>query len=94
MATEVELLEVEVREGVRTIMIHHRHTACIMTIELSRALARAVDATEADDAMRVIVFRSADPDYFIAHFDVLSGVVAVGMAPIRHTQIPLHCNCN
>ena len=70
MATEVELLEVEVREGVRTITIHHRHPACIMTIELSRALARAVDAAEEDDATRVIVFRSADPDFFIAHFDV------------------------
>ena len=70
MTTETELLEVEVREGVRTITIHHRHPACIMTIELSRALARAVDAAEADEATRVIVFRSADPDFFIAHFDV------------------------
>ena len=70
MSTEFELLRMDVREGVRTIRIHHKHPACIMTGELSRELAAAVDETEADDSTRVIVFRSADPDFFVAHFDV------------------------
>ena len=70
MSTNPELLKVDVREGVRTITIHHKHPACIMTTELSRELATAVDEAESDGATRVIVFRSADPEFFIAHFDV------------------------
>ena len=70
MSTKLELLVVNVREGVRTITIHHKHPACIMTGELSRELAMAVDEAESDHGTRVMVFRSADPDFFIAHFDV------------------------
>jgi enoyl-CoA hydratase/carnithine racemase len=70
MPAKLELLEVEVSEGVRTITIHHKHPACVMTLDLSRELATAIDEAEADDATRVTVFRSADPDFFIAHFDV------------------------
>lgn len=70
MSTEFELLEVHVREGVRTITIHHKHPACILTTDLSRELAMAIDEAESDEATRVIVFRSADPEFFIAHFDV------------------------
>ena len=70
MSTKLELLMADVREGVRTITIHHKHPACILTGELSRELAMAVDEAESDEATRVVVFRSADPDFFIAHFDV------------------------
>ena len=70
MSTKLELLKVDVREGVRTITIHHKHPACIMTGDLSRELATVVREAESDDATRVMVFRSADPDFFIAHFDV------------------------
>ena len=70
MSTNPELLKVNVREGVRTITIHHKHPACILTTDLSRELAAAVDEAESDEATRVIVFRSADPEFFIAHFDV------------------------
>ncbi len=70
MATAFELLQIEVNEGVRTITIHHQHPACIMTIDLAVELSRAVDEAEADDETRVIVLRSADQDFFIAHFDV------------------------
>ena len=62
--------KVHVREGVRTITIHHKHPACILTTDLSRELATAVDEAESDEATRVIVFRSADPEFFVAHFDV------------------------
>lgn len=68
--SQLELLEVDVREGVRTITIHHKHPACILTTDLSHELATAVDEAESDAATRVIVFRSADPEFFIAHFDV------------------------
>jgi enoyl-CoA hydratase/carnithine racemase len=38
--------------------------------ELVRDLVSLIQQAEADDAIRVLVFRSADPDYFISHVDV------------------------
>jgi enoyl-CoA hydratase/carnithine racemase len=38
--------------------------------ELVRDLVSLIQQTEADDAMQVLVFKSADPDYFISHVDV------------------------
>jgi enoyl-CoA hydratase/carnithine racemase len=38
--------------------------------ELVRDLVSLIQRAEADDAVQVLVFTSADPDYFIAHVDV------------------------
>ena len=38
--------------------------------ELVRDLVSLIQQAEADDAFRVLVFKSADPDYFIPHVDV------------------------
>jgi enoyl-CoA hydratase/carnithine racemase len=38
--------------------------------ELVRDLVSLIQQAEADDAIRVLVFKSADPDYFISHVDV------------------------
>ena len=38
--------------------------------ELVRDLVSLIESAEADDAVRVLVFKSADPDYFISHVDV------------------------
>src|SRR5262245_40882438 len=38
--------------------------------ELVRDLVSLIQRAESDDAVRVLVFRSADPDYFISHVDV------------------------
>ncbi len=38
--------------------------------ELVRDLVSLIEQAEADDTVQVLVFRSADPDYFIAHVDV------------------------
>ena len=66
-----DLLDITVHEnGVCVVMINHAHPACVMTDELSAEVRRAVAATEADDAVKVVVFRSSDPDFFIAHRDV------------------------
>jgi hypothetical protein len=37
--------------------------------ELVRDLASLIRRAEADDAFRVLVFKSADPDYFMSHVD-------------------------
>jgi len=38
--------------------------------ELVRDLVSLIQQAEADEAIRVLVFKSADPDYFISHVDV------------------------
>src|SRR3954463_6023980 len=38
--------------------------------ELVRDLVSLIEGAEADDAVQVLVFRSADPDYFISHVDL------------------------
>jgi enoyl-CoA hydratase/carnithine racemase len=38
--------------------------------ELVRDLVALIRAAEADDSVQVLVFRSADPDYFISHVDI------------------------
>ena len=38
--------------------------------ELVRGLVSLIQRAEADDAYKVVVFRSADPDYFISHVDM------------------------
>jgi enoyl-CoA hydratase/carnithine racemase len=41
-----------------------------MTAELYQDLVAVTEALEMDDTIKVVVFQSADPDFFIAHFDV------------------------
>jgi enoyl-CoA hydratase/carnithine racemase len=38
--------------------------------ELVRDLVSLIQRSEADDAVKVLVFKSADPDYFISHVDL------------------------
>jgi enoyl-CoA hydratase/carnithine racemase len=38
--------------------------------ELVRDLVALIERAEADDAVHVVVFKSADPDYFISHVDL------------------------
>lgn len=42
----------------------------LLGTELIRDLVSLIQQAEADDACQVLVFASADPDYFIAHVDV------------------------
>ena len=42
----------------------------LLTPELVRDLVALIQEAEADDGIRVLVFKSADPDYFISHVDV------------------------
>ena len=42
----------------------------VMTPQLFRDLRNFADATATDDEVRVVVLRSANPEFFIAHFDV------------------------
>ena len=42
----------------------------LLNVALVRDLVAFIQQAEADEALRVLIFKSADPDYFIAHVDV------------------------
>lgn len=42
----------------------------VMTLELYMDLAGFTSEVEKDDSVKVLVLQSADPDFFIAHFDI------------------------
>ena len=66
--------------------------------ELVRDLVSLIQRAEADDAVQVLVFKSADPDYFISHVDVtrikenreaaakLNGEASIGQV-LRHLSV-------
>jgi len=53
--------------------------------ELMGALAGLVDALQRDASTRVVVLRSADPDFFVAHGDV-ELIAQVPVAPVPEAQ--------
>ena len=64
-----ECLRVDVRDGVAWVTIEHPPIN-LFDMALIQDMLRVGEALEADDAVRVVVFQSADPDFFIAHADV------------------------
>ena len=55
--------------GVAVVTIDHPPIN-LMTIDVFIELARTVDRLAGDDDVRAVVLRSANPEWFIAHFDV------------------------
>jgi enoyl-CoA hydratase/carnithine racemase len=70
-----DLLRVEVSAGVARVVIDHPPTNLVDGPFIG-ALATLVDQLEADDEARVVVFESADPDFFLMHGDV-HGIIAI-----------------
>ena len=64
-----ECLQVAVRDGVAAVTIDHPPIN-LFDIALMRDLMTFGQAVETDSEVRVIIFRSADPEFFIAHADV------------------------
>ena len=66
-----------------------------MTAELYQDLVAVTQALETDDTIKVVVFQSADPDFFIAHFDVslILTFPADGPAQKATTLSPFHEMC-
>jgi enoyl-CoA hydratase/carnithine racemase len=62
------LVDVDGR-GVATVVFDHPPIN-LMTIEVLLETAQTADRLAADDSVRAIVLRSANPEWFIAHFDV------------------------
>jgi enoyl-CoA hydratase/carnithine racemase len=69
MAYDHELVRVSVDGGVALAVLDNPPIN-LMTVALYRELAAFAAEVEADDEVRAVVLRSADPDFFIAHYDV------------------------
>lgn len=69
MGYELPLIRVERDAGVCFATIDN--PPCnVITLALYAQLAELATTAAADDAIRVLVLRSANPDFFLAHFDV------------------------
>jgi len=66
---ELDSLRFEIEGGVARVTIDHPPIN-LLDLELMRQLSQAGRLLAADDRVRVIVFDSANPDFFIAHADV------------------------
>ena len=69
MNYDYSLLRTRFSDGVMQVIIDNP-PANIMTPELFMQLADLVERVAEDEEVRVIIFDSADPDFFIAHYDV------------------------
>ncbi len=69
MAYEYELLKVEVSGRVATITVDNPPIN-IITLPLYAELRSLSEELEHDSNLSVVVLKSADPDFFLAHFDV------------------------
>ena len=69
------LLQVDVSHGVAEVVIDHPPTNLVDAAFIV-ALAALLDELEGDRDVRVVVFSSADPDFFLMHGDV-HGILAM-----------------
>jgi len=75
MAYDYELLKVSIKTNARTegrlaeVLISNPPIN-IITPQLYGELASLTEELKADPSLTVVVFKSADPDFFLAHFDV------------------------
>lgn len=69
MAYDYELLNVDIEGRCATVTINNPPINLI-TLQLYRELAALSAELKADPDLTVVVMKSADPDFFLAHFDV------------------------
>jgi len=90
---DYELLQIKLGDGVATAVVD-APPINVMTLALFGELARFGEAVEDDDEVRVVVLKSADPDFFIAHFDVEAILdFPVDDEPQRRPDNPFHQMC-
>lgn len=78
-------LTIEVADGVAWVTIHHPPINLFDT-PLIHDISAAATRLEAHSAVGVIVFQSADPDFFIAHGDVNTILGSVGPQGSGHSN--------
>ena len=87
MAYGYELLEVEIAGRLATITVNNPPIN-LVTPALYRELSALAEELKNDSELTVVLMRSADPDFFLAHFDVSSILrFPTDQAPQRSTEI-------
>lgn len=81
-------LRVEVRRGVAFVTIDHPPIN-LFDLALIQEMDRLGHALATDDAVRAVVFRSANPEFFIAHADVELILSLPADVPPKPTQLTL-----
>lgn len=81
-----KLLKIRVNRGVAFVTIDNPPINLI-TLKLVMELINFTKEVEKDDNVRVIVFDSADPDFFLAHFDVSVLSVMPDAPPPKSTEL-------
>lgn len=94
MAYDFKLLDVAITQNIANITINNPPIN-ILTSALYQELVALVEELQADSALTVVVFKSADPDFFIAHYDVANILqFPTHGAPERSAELnPFHTMC-
>src|SRR5260370_12570724 len=75
-----DLLRVEIADGVARATIDHPPIN-LLDLRLMGELDRLETELRADDAVRVVIFDSANPDFFLAHYDIAYLISRCGPPP-------------
>lgn len=90
---DYHLLHIEVKSGVATALID-APPINLMTLQLFGELARFGTEVGDDESIRVVVLKSANPEFFIAHFDVTAILdFPIETAAERSATNPFHQMC-
>jgi enoyl-CoA hydratase/carnithine racemase len=96
VAYDYERLRVELQDGVAFATLANPPLN-VMTLPLFGDLARLAAEVESDPAVRALVLRSDDPDFWIAHFDVEAILgFPIAAEPARAAKVadnPFHAMC-
>ncbi len=94
MAYDYKLIRVEIAGRVATATISNPPVN-VITLDLLAELEALSHELKADPNLLVVVFKSADPDFFLAHFDVAAILDRPTGTPVRReVQIkPFHAMC-
>ncbi|NKB56840.1 MAG: enoyl-CoA hydratase/isomerase family protein [Alphaproteobacteria bacterium] len=94
MAYDFDLLNVERQGRVATVTIDNPPVN-VITMALFSELDKLSSELKADPELTVVVMRSADSDFFLAHFDVAAILDRpIGFEPQRDAQLkPFHALC-
>tara|TARA_B100001093_G_scaffold260484_1_gene248961 strand:+ start:906 stop:1757 length:852 start_codon:yes stop_codon:yes gene_type:complete len=85
MVHAYQTLEVTQRASVVEVTINNPPLN-VMTLQLYSDLVEFTEKVEHDDSVKVIVFQSAHPDFFIAHFDVEAILEFPTDSPARRSE--------
>ena len=89
---EIQGLRVRIDGGIATVTIDSPPIN-LFTMELFLAMAGLAQRLAADDTVRVVVLRSANPEFFIAHFDVAAILTFPTDAPASSELGPYAVMC-